>query len=228
MSAALQEKLREKLQGGLAALGLALSDAQQQQLLDYLDLIAKWNKVYNLTAIHGADQMLTHHLLDSMAIIPSLQARLFALRRSTPRVLDVGAGAGLPGVVVAICCPAVRVVCVDAVGKKAAFIRQAASALGLGNLQGLHSRVEGLPAAIDAEQGFDVITSRAFASLFDFTSLTRPLLSADGVWMAMKAQPAQDELSALPSGVRVFHVEHLAVPGLDEARCLVWLGGADV
>lgn len=133
------------------------------------------------------------------------------------RLLDVGSGGGLPGVVIAVCCPELAVSCVDAVGKKTAFVQQVAGALRLTNLQGLHARVESVPAP------FDVITSRAFASLPDFTRWSAGALAEQGVWMAMKGKYPQDEIQALPPEVEVFHVEHLIVPGLDAERCLIWL-----
>ncbi len=211
-----------KLQSGLVELGLSLSEIQQKQLIDYLAMIAKWNKVYNLTAIRDPDEMLTHHLLDSLAVVSPLQKHLASLLIATPRVLDVGAGAGLPGIVIAICCPSIEVICVDTVGKKAAFIQQVAVALGLKNLRGLHARVEEMKPA-EVQQGFDVITSRAFASLLDFTTLTASHLATSGVWMAMKAKTVDVESEALSKNIKVFHVERLDVPNLDEDRCLVWM-----
>ncbi len=220
----------EKLQAGLVELGLDLSEHQQKQLLEYVAMIAKWNKVYNLTAIRDAGEMLTHHLLDSLAIILPLKKHLTSLSdglqantNKAYRLLDVGAGAGLPGVVVAICCPDVLVTCVDTVGKKAAFIQQVALALALPNLRGIHARVEAMLPA-DVADGFDVITSRAFATLSDFVGLTMNLLASEtGVWMAMKAKTAGAETAALPLDVAVFHVEQLQVPSLNEDRCLVWM-----
>ncbi|MFM2083613.1 MAG: hypothetical protein RLY95_431 [Pseudomonadota bacterium] len=216
----------EKLRVGLAELALDLSEDQQKQLLDYLAMIAKWNKVYNLTAIRDADEMLTHHLLDSLAVITPLRRHLGSLQADASkacRLLDVGAGAGLPGVVIAICCPHISVVCVDTVGKKAAFIQQTALALGLVNLRGVHARVEQMLPA-DVKSGFDVITSRAFATLEDFVGLTASLLTPNsGAWMAMKAKTANTEAAALPGRISVFHVEQLCVPDLNEDRCLVWM-----
>jgi 16S rRNA (guanine527-N7)-methyltransferase len=205
--------MRETLENAAQALGLELSDAQLDQLLAYLALLQKWNKVYNLTAVREPAQMLSHHLVDSLSVIAPL------LRHGAPtRLMDVGAGGGLPGVVIAICCPGTDVTCVDAVAKKATFIQQVAAELKLPNLHGVHSRVE----ALDTKP-FDVITSRAFASLVDFTSLTRQHLGDGAVWMAMKGQHPADEISALPAGVDVFHVEQLAVPGLDAQRCIIWM-----
>jgi 16S rRNA (guanine527-N7)-methyltransferase len=217
--------LAKKLQAGLAELSLDLSAQQQKQLLDYVAMIAKWNKVYNLTAIREEGEMLSHHLLDSLAVILPLQKHLIGLQANTGgayRLLDVGAGAGLPGIVVAICCPEISVTCVDAVGKKAAFIQQVALALALPNLRGIHARVEAMLPA-DIAYGFDVITSRAFATLAEFVRLTTGLLAPTaGVWMAMKAK-ANAESADLPKDVTVFHVEQLRVPSLSEDRCLVWM-----
>ena len=209
MSHALAPALRQ----GLVALGLDLSEHQQQQLLAYLDLLGKWNKVYNLTAVRDPAQMLTQHLLDCLAIIKPLRQRVPNLKT----VLDVGAGGGLPAVVLAIACPEVQVTAVDAVAKKAAFIQTAAHALGLSNLKGVHSRVE------DLSGPFELITSRAFASLADFVSGSRAALQPGGVWLAMKGREPLDELAALPKDVALEQVQPLQVPGLDAERCLVWM-----
>ncbi|MGQ2981565.1 MAG: 16S rRNA (guanine(527)-N(7))-methyltransferase RsmG [Polaromonas sp.] len=207
----------QELRTGLAALKLELSDVQIGQLLDYLDLIAKWTQVYNLTAVRDPAEMLTHHLLDSLAVIVPLRRHLAQAGLSHASLLDVGSGAGLPGVVIAICCPEVAVSCVDTVAKKAAFIKQAALALKLPNLTGLHARVETI------RQPFDVICSRAFASLHDFTQWSAGALAPEGVWLAMKGKHPADEISALPASAQVFHVEQLQVPGLDAERCIVWM-----
>ncbi|MFG6463368.1 16S rRNA (guanine(527)-N(7))-methyltransferase RsmG [Roseateles sp. DXS20W] len=205
--------MRDTLQTAATQLGLELGDHQLDQLLAYLALLQKWNKVYNLTAVRDPAQMLSHHLIDSLSALPPL------LRHGAPaRLMDVGAGGGLPGVVIAICCPGTDVTCVDAVAKKATFIQQVAAELKLPNLHGVHSRVEQLTT-----EPFGVITSRAFASLVDFTSLTRQHLAPGAVWMAMKGQHPADEIAALPADVAVFHVEQLAVPGLDAQRCIVWM-----
>jgi 16S rRNA (guanine527-N7)-methyltransferase len=219
----LPHPLLPALQKGLDGLGLNLSLAQQVQLLAYMDLIAKWTKVYNLTAVRDANEMLTHHLLDSLAVVAPLRRALDKLvlpeGQVMPRVLDVGAGAGLPGVVIAITCPEVSVTCVDTVAKKAAFIQQAAATLKLPNLKGLHARVETLT------QPYDVVCSRAFASLVDFTTWSQSALADHGVWMAMKGKNPEQELAELPASVQVFHVEQLHVPGLDAERCIVWMRG---
>ena len=216
MSANPENTLRQ----GLQALGLQLSDAQVQQLLDFMALLQKWNKVYNLTAVRNPAEMLTHHLLDSLAAVPPLQrhlARLAAAGTTAPRLLDVGSGGGLPGVVFAICCPQLQVDCVDTVAKKAAFIQQVAASLQLPNLRGIHARVESL------QQPYAIVSCRAFASLVDFTTWSRAALAPEGVWLAMKGKHPQDEMAALPADVAVFHVEPLTVPGLDAERCLVWM-----
>lgn len=233
--------LSAALRQGLMGLGLSLDAAAQAQLLAYMDLIAKWNKVYNLTAVRDAQEMLTHHLLDSLAVVAPLRRELAALQQAQDRaalatspdgkpladaaharrfrLLDVGAGAGLPGVVMAIACPELSVTCVDTVAKKAAFVQQVAVSLRLPNLQGLHARVETLT------DPFDVVCSRAFASLLDFTHWSASALAPHGVWLAMKGKHPQAELQALPPSVTVFHVEPLAVPGLDAERCIVWMRG---
>ena len=210
--------LKAGVQQGLADLKLDLSDAQVDQLLAYLELIQKWTKVYNLTAVRDPAEMLTHHLLDSLAAINPLRVQLESLQlKSAARLLDVGSGAGLPGVVIAICCPELTVHCVDTVGKKAAFIQQVAASLKLPNLRGVHSRVEALT------DKYDVISSRAFASLVDFTSWSSNALAEQGVWMGMKGKRPVEEMQALPASVQVFHVEQLMVTGLNAERCIVWM-----
>ena len=203
-----------RLHQAAAQLGLELSTPQLDQLLAYLQLIAKWNKVYNLTAVRHPDEMLVQHLFDSLAAVGPL-------RRQTGgkpiRLLDVGSGAGLPGVVFAICCPQIQVDCVDTVGKKAAFIQQAAAHLQLPNLRGVHDRVENLAGP------YDVISSRAFASLADFVAWSGAALAEQGVWLAMKGKHPEAEIAELPTSTRVFHVEQLAVPELSAERCIVWL-----
>lgn len=206
---------RDALLRGAEALGVELDDAQCQRLLDYLALLQKWNQVYNLTALRRPGEMLTHHLLDSLAALPPLRGHLSG---AAARVLDVGSGGGLPGVVLSILEPNLDVTCVDTVGKKATFIRQVAVELKLPNLSAAHARVEDLRLPL-----FDVITSRAFASLADFTRLTRHLLAEKGVWMAMKGKVPDDEIAALQPDWSVFHVEHLQVPDLSADRCLVWI-----
>ena len=211
--------LRPRLEAGAATLGLSLGGAQCDALLAYLALLLRWNRAYNLTAIREPEAMLTQHVLDSLAIVKPIDDWLAARGAdSALRLLDVGSGAGLPGVVLAIVRPAWQVVCVDAVAKKAGFVRQVAAELGLPKLRAEHARDETLriPA-------FDLITSRAFASLADFATLTRQHLAPGGVWLAMKGEPSADELEALPDGVRLRAVQPLQVPGLAARRCAVWL-----
>ena len=222
MSVVSNTSLEYTLREGANALGLDLSEAQITQLLDFLALLQKWNKVYNLTAVRDPQEMLTHHLLDSLAAVPPLrrhvaQRRQDSAARPGARLLDVGSGGGLPGVVFAICCPEVDVSCVDTVAKKAAFIQQAAGTLGLSNLHGIHARVETLAGP------FDVVSCRAFAALADFTAWSRQALAPHGVWLAMKGKHPHDEIAALPADVSVFHVEPLTVPGLQAERCILWL-----
>lgn len=210
---------RDRLIAGATTLGLTLSGSQVELLIAYLALIGKWNRVYNLTAVRDPAEMLTHHLLDSLAAIAPLRTHLESQGRpiESQRLLDVGSGAGLPGVVIGALLP-LQVTCVDTVGKKASFIRQAAAELGLRNVAAEHARVESLDVP-----PFDVITSRAFASLNDFIGLTDNLLASRGVWMAMKGKSPDTEIAALPGDVSVFHVEQLEVPGLNADRCLIWL-----
>lgn len=209
-----QDALADPLRQGVVALGLELGESAQQQLLAYMSLIQRWTRVYNLTAVRDPQHMLTHHLLDSLSALSPLMRHTQG--RST-RLLDVGSGGGLPGVVLAICRPEVQVTCVDTVGKKAAFIQQVAASLRLPNLRGLHARVESV------QEGYDVICSRAFASLRDFAQWSQNALSPQGVWMAMKGKRPDDEIADLPAQVQVFHVEPLTVPGLDADRCMVWM-----
>lgn len=205
------------LREGLASLGLDLRDEQVALLLDYLALIQKWNKVYNLTAVRDASEMLTHHLLDSLAAVLPLRRKLVQANAGRQHVLDVGSGGGLPGVVLAICCPEIDVDCVDTVAKKAAFIQQVALALKLPNLRGLHARVETL------KDQYALISARAFSSLEDLVRLSGAALAPQGCWMAMKGKHPESELQAVAQQGVLFHVEPLQVPGLDAARCIVWM-----
>jgi 16S rRNA (guanine527-N7)-methyltransferase len=191
------------LEAAAEQLGQPLTSAQAQRLFAYRNLIAKWNRVYNLTSLRDPAQMLSHHIIDSLAAAPPLHRHLVQAGLATARVLDVGSGGGLPGVVLATVLEGVDVTCVDTVGKKAAFVQQVANELKL--------------------PPFDVITSRAFASLVDFVQLTRMQLKPGGVWMALKGKHPSDEIAALQQDVEVFHVEQLTVPGLDAERCIVWM-----
>ena len=219
MNAVSDAAQRLALDQGLSDLSLSLNASQKVQLLAYLALIQKWTQVYNLSSVRDPAEMLTHHLLDSLAVVNPLLCQLetLQLQRTGLRLLDVGSGAGLPGIVIAICCPDIMVHCVDTVAKKAAFIQQVAVNLKLPNLRGIHARVEKLTDT------YDVVSSRAFASLENFTQWSQQVLADQGVWMAMKGKHPVDEIAALPSSVKVFHVEQLEVPGLGAERCIVWI-----
>lgn len=197
-----------------------MTGGQADQLTAYVALLQRWNATYNLTAVRDPASMWTHHVLDCMAAVPSVRQQLVG--QALPRILDVGSGGGLPGAVWAVLMPEADITCVDAVGKKAAFVRQVAGALGLQNLHATHARVEAL-----RHPPFDLITCRAFSSLADFTRLTRPLLKATGSWAALKGKRPDDELTELTQAGQLtdpmFHVEPLKVPGLDAERCVVWL-----
>lgn len=211
--------LRASISEICRALAVDASLAQVDDLADFLSLLQKWNATYNLTAVRDPAQMLVQHLADCLAVITPLRRRLGESSAVAPRrLLDVGSGGGLPGAVIAIMQPDLDVTCVDTVGKKAAFTRQVAGELTLRNLHAEHARVEQL-----AGRPFDVITSRAFASLPDFVNLTRKHLASDGVWLAMKGKHPDAEMAALPADVTVFHVEQLQVPGLAAERCLIWM-----
>ncbi len=205
--------LRTSLAEAAEKLRLPLSEQQSTQLLDFVELLVHWNRTYNLTAVRDPASMLTRHVVDCLAVVP-------ALRRENcrGRVLDVGSGGGLPGVVWAVMEPDMDVTCVDSVGKKTAFLQQAVGSLGLGNLRGEHARAERLAAG-----RFDLIASRAFASLPDFAALTAHLISEGGTWLAMKGKVPTGEIGELASGVEVFHVEQVLVPGLAADRCLIWM-----
>ena len=196
-----------------SALGLAPTPGQLQALLGYLDLLQRWNATYNLTAVRDRGAMRVQHLADCLSVVPAVSRLLPA-----GRLLDVGSGGGLPGVVLAIMLPSLEVSCVDAVGKKAAFVQQVAGTLALPNLRALRARVESLQSA-----PFDLITSRAFSSRGDFTRLSGHLLAPAGCWMAMKGKQPGAEIASLPPEIHMFHVEPLTVPGLDAERCLVWI-----
>ncbi|MCX8566094.1 MAG: 16S rRNA m(7)G-527 methyltransferase [Glomeribacter sp. 1016415] len=197
------------------ALGIVLDGHQQMRLLAYLDLLAKWNRVYNLTAIRDPHQMLVQHLLDSLAILPYL-------RHGEPsNVLDVGSGGGLPGVVLAIAQPAWKVTLNDIVQKKTAFLLQAKATLSLSNVAVVTGRVESLRPGIEVEQPFDTILCRAFAKLADFVSLARHLLAPGGSIWAMKGTQPTTEIAALPADMRVVNSIELTVPFLNAERHLV-------
>lgn len=205
------------LQAALQSLGLPLAPAQQDQLTAYAALLQRWNAVHNLTALRDPRQMLTHHLIDCLAAVPALLRHAGGRRL---KVLDVGSGGGLPGLAWAIAVPEWPLHAVDAVAKKAAFLRQAAGELGLApRVQALHGRVESLKL----DGGYDLIASRAVGPLAELVTWSAHLLAPKGVWVAMKGQVPDDEIAALPARAEVFHVEPLQVPGLDAQRCLVWM-----
>lgn len=204
--------LADPLKQGLQQAGLLLEEQQQQRLLSYLALLQKWNKVHNLTAIRDPEEMVTLHLLDSLSVLPHLQAG---------PLLDVGSGAGLPGIPLAICQPQRAVTVMDSSHKKASFMRQAKAELGLENLEVVCGRVEHYAPP----RPFPMIVSRAFSDLAEFIALTRHLLAADGVWLAMKGVYPYDELAQLKTKFAALQtrVVPLAVPGLEAQRHLVFL-----
>ncbi len=210
-----RESFAHRLREGAQALQLELSDRQIGQLLDYLALLAKWNAVYNLTAVRDPQQMLTQHVLDCLAALPAF--------KGAANVLDVGAGGGLPGMVLAIWAaqaqPAMRVSMIDTVHKKTAFLTQAKGELGLANVTVHTARVE----ALQVPQLFDVITSRAFAELKDFITWSQHLLAEGGCYIAMKGVNPVEEIGRLPAGWQVREVRPLQVPGLDAQRHLVFI-----
>ena len=196
------------LAAGLAELGLDLSDAVQHKMLAFRDLLLKWNKTYNLTALRDPEQAISHHLLDSLTILPHV---------GTGPLLDVGSGGGLPGIPLAIACPGLSVGMVDTVQKKASFLQQASIELGLKNVTVHHARVE------EMQGQYAQISSRAFADLGLFVSLTRHLLAPGGRWLAMKGVRPDDEIAALPAGITVEAIISLIVPGLEAERHLIIL-----
>lgn len=196
-------------------MGLALTGAQIEQLQAFASLLLRWSRVHNLTAITAEAQIVSHHLLDSLALVGPLRNMLAGHAATPARVLDVGAGGGLPGIPLAIACPQLQVTLIDAVQKKTAFLTQAALELRLSNVRVVHGRVEALAGE------FDVITSRAFAALADFVAWTRHLLAPGGAWLAMKGRIDPAEIAALPPDVHVVTVLPLAVPGLSEERHLL-------
>jgi len=206
----------QPLRSAAEALQRPLTEPQIALLSGYLALLLRWNATYNLTAIRDPQAMVAQHLVDCLAAVAALERR----PGFGPgcRILDAGSGGGLPGLVLAALHPEWQVTCIDTVGKKVAFVRQAAGTLGLGNLQAVQGRLgpwRGGP--------FNLVTARAFASLADLARWTDPVLVRGGVWMAMKGHVPEAEIDALPAEIEVFHVEPLQVPGLDAQRCLVWM-----
>ena len=213
-----RDALTATLKKGATELALALSDMQLERLMDYLALLAKWNTVYNLTAVRDPSQMVVQHLLDSLAAVPA-----FA---QAQRVLDVGSGGGLPGMVLAIWAaesrPSLQISMIDTVHKKTAFLTQVKAELGLTNVTVYTGRVE----EYQTEQPFDVITSRAFADLSDFVNWSGHLLSHDGMFIAMKGVATSEEAGRLPPAWRLIRKTRLTVPGLDAERHLVFIARA--
>lgn len=205
--AALSQVLKE----GIAEMRLDVTPTQQDQLMDYLGLMFKWNSVYNLTSLRDPMQMVTHHLLDSLAAVPA-----FVGARN---VLDVGSGGGLPGIVLAIVRPDMKVSMIDTVHKKTAFLIQVKAELGLANVTVYTMRVEQL----DVSDKFDVITSRAFADLSDFVNWSSHLLAEDGRYIALKGVAPEEERQRVPAEWRVSKVEPLQVPRLGAERHLVFI-----
>jgi len=201
----------DQLKRGLIALGLTLDRDTQQRLLDYIALIEKWNRVYNLTAIREPEKMVSHHLLDSLAVAPHLHARC---------LLDVGSGAGLPGIPLALANPGTQVTLLDSNHKKAAFLNQAVMELKLKNAEVCSERVE----SWQTQNRFDVIISRAFSDMSEFVRVTRHLLAPGGMFAAMKGLHPYEEIDKLPSDCKVRQVLPLAIPGLEGARHLVLIG----
>lgn len=202
--------VRAKLADGIAALCPVLPDRGEATLLAYLALLDKWNRVYNLTAVREPERMVTHHLLDSLAVVPFFNG---------DSVLDVGSGGGLPGIPLAVVRPELRVTLIDSVAKKTAFLQQAKAELVLNNLSVVTGRVEDFRP----DTGFDVIVSRAFSELVEFVTLTRHLLEPGGRWFAMKGRIPYEEIALLPDWVKVSANYALTVPGLDASRHLIVL-----
>ena len=200
------------LAAGIAEMGLDVSLEAQQNLLQYLSLLNKWNKVYNLTAVHDPLQMVTLHLLDSLSVLPHIQAR---------NLLDVGSGGGLPGIVLAICLPQLKVTTIDTVQKKTIFMRQVKGELGLNNLEVVHARVENYQPS----KKFEAIISRAFSDIALFVKLTEYLLAQNGKWLAMKGQVPHEELTSLAikvnHAIKIKNIVPLNVAGLDAERHLL-------
>ncbi len=204
----MNDKRLTQLQDGLAVMKLNLTEEQQQKLLGYLDLLTKWNSTYNLTALRNEELMLSHHVLDSLTLMP------FLVNAKT--MIDVGSGGGMPGIPTAIANPDLQITLLDANSKKTTFLQQAIIELGLNNVKVVTGRVEAL-----LDQDFDVVTSRAFAELKDFVVLTKQLLGEGGQWIAMKGVYPYEEITQLPEGVEVVSVDKVSVPMLEAERHMV-------
>jgi 16S rRNA (guanine527-N7)-methyltransferase len=211
------QELAPLLSAALSALGLTAEPEAQRRVLAYVSLLQRWNAVHNLSSARDGAELLQQHVIDCLAIVGPL--RRHARDRSL-MVLDAGTGGGLPAVVVAVMQPTWDVTAVDAVEKKIAFLRQVSGELGLANLRPRHARLETL---LPTDGRFDVVTSRAFSSLRQFVATTKHVIEPTGTWLAMKGKPPEAEIRDLPTDCQLFHVEPLAVPGLDAERCLVWM-----
>lgn len=210
-----RQNLQTLLADGIQEMGLHVSAGQQQQLMDYLSLMFKWNSVYNLTSLRDPVQMVTHHLLDSLAAVPAFKDAL--------NVLDVGAGGGLPGIVLGIMRPDMKVSMIDTVHKKTAFLNQVKAELGLANVSVYTMQVQQLQADEKIGGKFDVITSRAFADLSDFVNWSSHLLAPGGSYIALKGTAPKDEQERVPQEWKVTKVEPLQVPRLGAERHLVYI-----
>ena len=210
----------ERLLRALETLRLKSQPTQQAALLEYLSQLMRWNKTYNLTAIRDPDQALVHHIFDSLSLVAPLSRVLSLNPPETPTIVDVGSGGGLPGVILAIMLPSVRVTCVDAVEKKTMFVRQMAGVLALQNLSAQHARIETLEPLQST-----LVTSRAFASLRDFAQLAGPHVREGGYLVAMKGREPTEELTAVQAHTAwsAQAIEPLTVPELEGQRCLVWM-----
>lgn len=203
--------LQAKLQAGLSEMGLDVDAEKQKKLLDYVALIYKWNQVHNLTAVREPSDMVTLHLLDSLSVLPYMTSK---------NLLDVGAGAGLPSIPLAICLPELQVTAIDAVQKKVSFMRQAKAQLKLTNFNVVHSRIEDQTVAdLNAGKGFELIISRAFSEIALFIKLTQHLLAHDGVWLAMKGIIPEREFEK--ACIKPTEIKVLKVAGLDAERHLI-------
>lgn len=212
----------EQVRSELEALGLSLDASQYAALLCYVESLARWGRTHNLTAIYRGDEVWKVHLLDSLAALPSVRREMQARGWSEPQVLDVGSGAGLPGLLWAVMQPTWHITCVDTVAKKMAFVQQTAAAMrrvhSAMQITAKHIRAEALQA-----QAYHLITARAFAPLPKLVQLTRMALAPDGVWAALKGEAPDQEIAALPEDIQVFHVEPLPSPQWGAARCMVWM-----
>ncbi len=211
-----------QLKAGLAAIDFIFPDQMYEHLSAYLNLLSKWNRTYNLTAIRDPEAMVTQHLLDSLAVLPQIHQLVLATRRQNTsdafRLVDVGSGAGLPGIPLALACPKWDIALIETVDKKSAFQRQVKAELRLDNVAVLNARVEQVASA-----SFDAVISRAFADLADFVTLAGHLVVQEGYILAMKGAMPNEEIARLPNGWRVEVSVPITVPGLDAQRHLVVL-----